>query len=426
MSTRVVHYPRGEYSNPSSIPIRQYSDVRLSKKNLINAMPAKPRFADNNSTFSQGRKIYLNAPICSSYIISNNMNSKNYMVGPNCSTGAIRVDALKDNKCSSVINQTKDPRNTNSNIWTRSNYSAPTRRKNIPVLNGKKNNVMSSQELISRRKNISIGEGTNINLSKQKTLSFYQNNYDNSHTNYLEANRARRRTRNSGYVVPPKCRVPESSARGSGHAGPCGALNNAGTGFEEANTGFRPIRRTLEGAVKLYSPPVGNSNASLVYHRLFTLTPSGGSGISVYLYSIGVNQWLSQRNLMYGPKDTPPSSMAPQYPNSFIEFLFNAYWTDVPSWAIKFDAFPKNKHEQQAYENVWTANQTCNLATWQGYLTDISNPITELWIIADGPPPSKKNPPPNNAIIFTKSTNNPVNDYHAIPHTYTGGTTLSL
>lgn len=161
------------------------------------------------------------------------------------------------------------------------------------------------------------------------------------------------------------------------------------------------------------------------FYGQFTLTNSGGSGESVYLYSIGVNQFLYSLG-------GPPS---PPYPNYLTEILFNAYWNmpeSLPLWpnfnftiggqsGLSWVAgLPKDPEEQQAYSNVWNVETSTSLATWQGYLTGISNPITELWIIANTADSSV-----NRVLIYTKSTNNPVTDYNNIPQSITGGATLS-
>jgi hypothetical protein len=97
---------------------------------------------------------------------------------------------------------------------------------------------MSSQELINRRKNIAIGRGSQ---NRKDGLSFNDNNLNGSHTNYLAVSDARRRTRNGGYVVPPKCR-----GKGSGPTGPFGVLQNQGTGFDNAKR-INPVPKTMCG-----------------------------------------------------------------------------------------------------------------------------------------------------------------------------------
>lgn len=170
-----------------------------------------------------------------------------------------------------------------------------------------------------------------------------------------------------------------------------------------------------------------NTTAPLNFYGQFTLTNSGGSGESVYLYSIGVNQWLSQRNL----NRWVAVQYTQDYPNSLNEFLFSAYWNtfswpnfNFGMWADggsgMFGALPKDTDEQLAYFNVFGAVGSTSLATWQGYLTGISNPITELWIIANA-----ADPPITSVIIFTKLTNNPLTDYSAIPQSITGGVSLT-
>ena len=79
-----------------------------------------------------------------------------------------------------------------------------------------------------------INSITGTPSDKFGALSFNANNLYGSHTNYLEVTNARRRTRNSGYVVPPKCR-----GLGSGPSGPFGAVTNRGT-LGETGPGLQP------------------------------------------------------------------------------------------------------------------------------------------------------------------------------------------
>jgi hypothetical protein len=259
MSTTVIRYsPNFGYgtSNPTSIPIKQY--IQNGATNVCAGMPQKTGYADNTATFAQGRNNYIRAPVSSIYL----QDKSNPL---QCNTGVIRVDAAdmlgnnrnpnpKQNQCESnkesttktlykvnpLVQNGQYTPNTdveatiglNNGSWSRSNHTIHNRHRNqiacnasaggTCLLNGKQNNIMSSQELISRRKNRAIGQGSK---NTKNGLSFNDNNLNGTHTNYLAVSNARRRTRNGGYVVPPKCR-----GHGSGPTGPFGSLGNAGTG----------------------------------------------------------------------------------------------------------------------------------------------------------------------------------------------------
>jgi hypothetical protein len=262
MSTTVIRYsPNLGYGtfNPTSIPIKQY--IQNGATNVCAGMPQKTGYADNTATFAQGRNTYIRAPVASIYL-----QDKSNPI--QCNTGVIRVDAAdmlsrdpnkrnlnpKQNQCDSnkesttkslyivkpLVENGEYTPNTdieaiiglNNGSWSRSNHTIHNRHRNqiacnasaggTCLLNGKQNNIMSSQELISRRKNRAIGQGSK---NTKDGLSFNDNNLNGTHTNYLAVSNARRRTRNGGYVVPPKCR-----GHGSGPNGPFGSLGNAGTG----------------------------------------------------------------------------------------------------------------------------------------------------------------------------------------------------
>ena len=68
---------------------------------------------------------------------------------------------------------------------------------------------------IERKKNKAIGKG--IQTGPDGYLTFADNNLNNNHTNNLSVTNARRRCRNGGYVVPPKC-------RGNGKTAGCGMM----------------------------------------------------------------------------------------------------------------------------------------------------------------------------------------------------------
>ena len=204
--------------NISSIPRRQYIENGVT--NVSGGMPMKSSTSDNSSTFSQGRKEFLKVPTNTFYLQDINKPIQ-------CTTGFIRVDGINNKK---TTKYTVEPQiqngtyNTYQNIevgqWSRSNHTISNRKRNqltcsgtasnTCLLNGKKNNIMSSQELISRRKSTTIGNASSakktiVNGESNYQLSFNTNNLDNPLANNLEVSNAKRRTRNSGYVVPPKC-----------------------------------------------------------------------------------------------------------------------------------------------------------------------------------------------------------------------------
>lgn len=247
MSTTVVNYS----PNPASIPLKQY--IQNGLVSVPSGMPMKPRFADNSSTFAQGRNKFVKTPVCSIYL-----QDKNSAI--NCNTGVIRVDGT--NNCNqinivepNVTLTNKSHLDNQARTWSRSNHTIHNRRRNqlgcsgsavnTCLLNGKQNIVMTADELINRKKNKSIGQGSrglqNKDGSKSYELSFNSNNLNGSHTNDLAVSNAKRRTRNRGYVVPPKCR-----GHGSGPSGPFGALQNQGTGFDNS-PGMNPIPKNMCG-----------------------------------------------------------------------------------------------------------------------------------------------------------------------------------
>ena len=216
-----------ELHSSTSIPLKQY--IQNGATNVCAGMPQKTGFADNTSTFSQGRNTFNKSSVCSIYLQDKNIPLQ-------CNTGVIRVDSSdilskNPNKWNPAISNTEcihniestcrklyisniDSETTDSyNTWSRSNHTIHNRNRSrntcstssggICLLNGKQNNIMTSQELISRRKNIAIGRGSK---NTNNGLSFNDNNLNNSHTNYLSELNAKRTARNKGYVVPPKCR----------------------------------------------------------------------------------------------------------------------------------------------------------------------------------------------------------------------------
>ena len=206
MSTTVVHY---SCSNPSSVLGRQYIDNGATK--VYRGMPQKTGYADGTASFATGREVFTKASTATAYLIDPNRAQ------PGRGGSVIRVDShiLKPNGLNNPYVKTPtqiiqvDAVNQFSHSTLPTGWSIHRRgptRSTRPIVNGKQNQIMSSAELVSRRKNNAIGRGS-IPAKQDAALSFNANNLYGSHTNFLEATNARRRCRNSGYVVPPKCRV---------------------------------------------------------------------------------------------------------------------------------------------------------------------------------------------------------------------------
>ena len=192
MSITVVKY---YCSNPASVPLKQSSNVRFT--NVNSGMPTKFAYADGGSTFSTGRKIYIDAPQYSDIVPGNTPHQ------------SIRVDS----HTSSVDIK-----------WSNTKITIPGQRRNALYetqtrccKNGKMTVVSSADEYIERKKNRAIGRGIS---SSSGFLTFADNNLQGNHTNNLSVTNAKRRTRNSGYVVPPKC-------RGNGKYAGCGKVGGA-------------------------------------------------------------------------------------------------------------------------------------------------------------------------------------------------------
>lgn len=185
MTITVVQY---KCSNPSSVPLKQ------SKNNAIThvprGMPQKFRYADGETTFSIGRSVYINAPQCHSIIKGSNPFT------------SIRVDSHvsnTDGTCSKILpNQG----------WSNTKITIRNRRRNALYSNagerccenGKMSIVSTGDEYIERKKNRAIGKGSSVVGQQGNKLAFQ------GIADQITATQARRKVRNSGYVVPPKCR----------------------------------------------------------------------------------------------------------------------------------------------------------------------------------------------------------------------------
>ena len=74
-----------KYGGPASFPLKQ-NLINTGLTKSIMGMPQKFRYEDGTNKFSQGRKIFLKAPICSSNINGPNQTSIRVDTNtPNCS-----------------------------------------------------------------------------------------------------------------------------------------------------------------------------------------------------------------------------------------------------------------------------------------------------------------------------------------------------
>jgi hypothetical protein len=191
MSITVIKYKCG---NPASIPLKQADNNAIT--NVPRGMPTKFRNADGESSFSLGRNAYVKAPQCNAIIVGDTPYN------------SIRVDSrpsLHLNSNTYEFYSDCNPIYPNSG-WSNTKITIPGQRNNALYKtntrcckNGKMTQVASSDEYITRRKNRAIGKGSNT-TSNNTQLSFQGT------TTMMEATQARRKTRNSGYVVPPKVR----------------------------------------------------------------------------------------------------------------------------------------------------------------------------------------------------------------------------
>ena len=189
MPLTVVQY---KCSNSSSVLSKNRGDNGISET-LGVSMPQKFRNEDGGASFASGRMGYIKAAQYSGDILGDAQFCKGQK--------AVRADmqitkyiALEEGK------------------WSRSNIVIPGRRRNAEYTsskccyNGKQSIVTSSEEYINRKKRIAIGRGT----ISQTPFAFKDNDVCSAtgtqHPNHLAVADAKRRCRNGGYVVPPKCR----------------------------------------------------------------------------------------------------------------------------------------------------------------------------------------------------------------------------
>ena len=215
MTITVVQY---KCSNPSSVPTKQANNNAIT--NVPRGMPQKFRFADGENTFSLGRTVYVNAPQCHSVIKGKDPFT------------SIRVDSqvsATDSTCSKTLpnegwSHTKItiPGQRRNALYTNQNLNQNLNQNTQCCINGKMTIVASSDEYIERKKNRAIGKGSSVVGQPGNQLGFQ------GITDQMTATQARRKTRNRGYVVPPKCRGGGGGGSTGGQSvslggGKCGA-----------------------------------------------------------------------------------------------------------------------------------------------------------------------------------------------------------
>ena len=177
-----------------SVPTKQVNNNSIlyinnnTNKNIMSLMPSKFKNSDDSSTFSNGRKIYLNIGKNNENIPTNNYNLKKAFNNKNnctCNTNC------KSNKCE-CKNECIISKKNNCNV-------------------GKYLQVQSSGQRIERLKNNAIGKG---NLAKQLDNKYISSFSANDSINYQNTKQALRRIRNRGYVVPPKVIANSKNSRG--------------------------------------------------------------------------------------------------------------------------------------------------------------------------------------------------------------------
>jgi hypothetical protein len=179
-----------KFNGLASFPLKQ-NHINTGITNSIMGMPQKFRYENGSNEFSQGRKIFLNAPRSSSIIN-----------GPNFTS--IRVDS---NTSNTIPNKN----------W--SNSSIPTSMRNrhgkhtsYNSINGKQNQVISNDQYIQRLKNKAIGSGSTNR--QQQSFSFKSN--DKTHLNVT--NQALKKARSGGTIAPAKKGAIENNFK-SGSSG---------------------------------------------------------------------------------------------------------------------------------------------------------------------------------------------------------------
>ena len=189
MSLTIVQY---YCSNSSSALLKGRGNNGISEISGI-SMPQKFRNEDGGASFASGRKGYIKAAQYSGDILGD----ARFCGGQK----AVRADM-----------QTTEYVALEGGKWSRSNIVIRGQRRNAQYIsskccyNGKQSIVTSSEEYIDRKKRIAIGRGT----ISQTPFAFKDNDIcastNTQHPNRLAVADAKRRCRNGGYVVPPKCR----------------------------------------------------------------------------------------------------------------------------------------------------------------------------------------------------------------------------
>ena len=203
----------------TSFPLRQ-NLINTGLTKSIMGMPQKFRYEDGSNQFSQGRKIFLKTPLCSSNIIGLNLTS-------------IRVD-------SNIPNCNK---NLANNKWSSSRIQTSMRaihsNKNLQCIkNGKKSEVVSSDQYLNKIKNKAIGSGSTN--SDQKDYSFKSNNKTNLNT----TNQSLKKVRSGGCVAPAKK----------------GAIENK---FKSGSSGFRAVYGGGNKNLEINFDKLNNKNTDL-------------------------------------------------------------------------------------------------------------------------------------------------------------------
>ena len=176
-----------QFPGPASFPLKQ-NLINTGISNVRMGMPQKFQVSDGNNNFSLGRNTFINVPNCNSLIrgpfkTSIRVETNN----PNCN------DNLVNNNWSGISIHTNNGRRTNGKL-----------------IAGKKNQVLSSDQLINRNKNRAIGSGSS-NIQEKK-FSFKTDIPSNLNT----INHSLRQVRGGGTVAPPKKGALENKNRTSG------------------------------------------------------------------------------------------------------------------------------------------------------------------------------------------------------------------
>lgn len=191
--------------NPSCgsgrLPCKTVNNAILLEKG---SMPQKFQTADNTNNFSLARKSYKNTPLCSTYI-KPNIN--------NCNIPVVRVDTPLNANCQNVIEINEN------NRWSQKRINLPGRR-NVKLndakdnyninccFEGKLTKIIDNSQLVQRKKDLAIGKSSSINSSNNANsfqgLSPDMNSIPEKLILTSDADRALRRNRGNGYVVPKK------------------------------------------------------------------------------------------------------------------------------------------------------------------------------------------------------------------------------